>query len=185
MTVKDNSERRPIPGSPGYVAGADGSVWSYWQAGRWRKRLKEPRLLSVHRNSRTGYVMCRVARNGKQTTIAVHTLVLLAFRGKACGKQARHRNGNKSDNAISNLCWGTCKQNAADKFLHGTQPVGDRHHNAKLDRHTLSQIFYWRRKGLLQREIAAKLNVSRSRISEVLSGKAGILKYVELDDQAG
>ena len=168
--------RKGIPGYPGYAASEDGRIWSYWVPGRWRKRRKEPRQLSTHRNKQTGYHMCRVTKSsGKGCTVAVHTLVLLAFVGRRPRrKQARHEDGDKDNNRLSNLSYGTKKENAQDKFRHGTQAVGDDHHNTKLTRKKIKQVWYWRRKGLLQREIAAKLGVSQPLISAVLSEKEDV-----------
>ena len=175
---ESNVVRTGIPGYPGYAASADGRIWSYWEPGRWKRRLKIPRQLSTHINKDTGYEMARVKRrNGKFYTVAVHTLVLLAFKGPANGRLARHGPNGKGDNSSDNLSWGTSEENARDKFRDGTQPIGYTHHNAKLTPATVKQIFHWRRKGRTQAAIAAKLGVSQPTISAVLSGKARIVSH--------
>ena len=51
----------------------------------------------------------------------VHQLVLLTFRGKCPqGYESRHLNGDKLDNRLINLRWGTPQENHADRILHGT-----------------------------------------------------------------
>ena len=49
-------------------------------------------------------------------TVAVHTLVLEAFAGPApAGHEACHGNGDRSCNDLSNLRWGTHRENEQDK----------------------------------------------------------------------
>lgn len=66
-------------------------------------------------------------------TVPVHRLVLEAFVGpRRAGRQARHLNGDRYDNRLENLAWGTAKENAADKVRHGTQRRGELVHTALL-----------------------------------------------------
>lgn len=59
----------------------------------------------------------------------VHRLVLEVFVGPAPeGKEGAHLDGNPDNNSISNLKWKTPIENHADKFEHGTMPMGERHH---------------------------------------------------------
>lgn len=53
----------------------------------------------------------------------VHRLVLEAFVGPCPpGKQCRHLNGDKADNKLTNLAWGTPSENNYDRVRHGTHP---------------------------------------------------------------
>jgi hypothetical protein len=63
----------------------------------------------------------------------VHQLVAEAFIG-ACPEEMEvcHRDGNRANNALSNLRYDTRKNNHADKRLHGTHLVGDTCPAAKL-----------------------------------------------------
>jgi hypothetical protein len=60
--------------------------------------------------------------------------VLEAFAGPCPdGLTARHRDGNKTNNALTNLAWGTWAEQMADRRLHGTEtPTGERNHMAQL-----------------------------------------------------
>lgn len=56
----------------------------------------------------------------------VHSLVLEAFMGPPPeGQQVRHKNGNRGDARLSNLAYGTQKDNEADKLQHGTRRSGE------------------------------------------------------------
>jgi len=51
----------------------------------------------------------------------IHKLVLSVFVGpRPKGKETRHLDGDKTNNKLSNLCYGTKKQNEKDRIKHGT-----------------------------------------------------------------
>ncbi len=59
----------------------------------------------------------------------VHRLVLLAFRGEPpVGNECRHLNGNRTDNRLVNLAWGTHSENSIDQVIHGTHRETRRTH---------------------------------------------------------
>lgn len=62
---------------------------------------------------------------GKGNVRTVHSLVLENFDGPAReGFETRHLDGNKLNARLSNLMWGTPKDNGADKITHGTAKIG-------------------------------------------------------------
>ena len=66
---------------------------------------------------------------GRQRFHFVHRLVLAAFVGPCPeGMQCRHLDGNPANNAVQNLCWGTCSENNLDKLRHGTHPEARKTH---------------------------------------------------------
>lgn len=81
-----------------------------------------------------GYLMVKLYERGgrKSKSVYVHRLVLEAFIG-CCpeGMEACHEDGNKTNNNLSNLRWGTPKSNGEDKVRHGTTTLGlcGRHYN--------------------------------------------------------
>ncbi len=84
------------------------------------------RLLSLatHRGYRTVGLM----RGGVHSTHRVHRLVLEAFVGPGDGFQACHKNGDRADNRIENLYWGTNSDNQYDSVRHGTHVQARRTH---------------------------------------------------------
>src|SRR4051812_25002272 len=116
-------EYREIPRLPGYRFGSDGSVWS-----RWGRGAKHPgrdwMKLKTNANSHGYRSMCA---RGKVTL--VHHLILEAFVGPTPeGMECRHLNGERDDNRIANLAWGTRAENVADTIGMGRHgmPSGDR-----------------------------------------------------------
>ena len=68
-----------------------------------------------------GYLAVRLRNASRDRTVKVHTLVLEAFVGpKPDGLEARHLNGNSTDNRADNLVWGTRSENNLDRVAHGT-----------------------------------------------------------------
>jgi hypothetical protein len=111
-----------------------------------------------------GYVTVR-------SGVLVHRLVLIAFRGPADGRQSRHRDGSRANNRLSNLRWGTRKQNEADKIGHGRTNRGARNGQAKLSPRAVEHI----RRATGPRGIITALaelhGVSHGTVSMIRAGK--------------
>ena len=56
------------------------------------------------------------------------------------GQQCRHLDGDKSNNSLVNLCWGTSLENHADMKSHGTNARGDRHGRAKYTDKQIAEV---------------------------------------------
>lgn len=104
-----------------------------------------------------------------KTTIRVHQLVLRAFLGPAEGRVVRHRKAPKSNVVLSNLEYGTQKDNAADRRRDGTELFGSAKPFARLSEDRISAI---REDPRVQREIAAEYGVHQAVISRIKTGKA-------------
>ena len=69
-----------------------------------------------------GYLRVHLSKNNKSINRSIHQLVLEAFVGpKPDGLQGRHLNGNRLDNQLINLQWGTPSENQKDSIRHGTK----------------------------------------------------------------
>lgn len=69
----------------------------------------------------TGYLKVRLHRLGMRPTRPVHVLVCVAFHGPRPAKaDVRHCDGDKFNNAATNLTWGSRRENNLDAVAHGT-----------------------------------------------------------------
>jgi hypothetical protein len=68
------------------------------------------------------YPSVKLSKAGLTKTVYVHELVLLAFEGDRPASsersEIRHLDGDKLNNKLSNLKYGTTKENVADRKLH-------------------------------------------------------------------
>ena len=71
---------------------------------------------------RNGYLTVKLALAGHTRTTYVHELVLRAYKGPRPFTEERgeirHLNGDKTDNSLWNLAYGTVTENAADRIRH-------------------------------------------------------------------
>lgn len=134
-----------------YAVSDDGRVWSY----RYRRLL-------AGSMSRDGYRKVQILGKHK----FVHRLVAENF-VSGSGDQVRHLDGDKLNNAASNLAWGTCRQNILDKWNHGTMVVGERHHNNKIPE---SDVLLIRESSETNTALAKKYGVTRSAIYAIKKG---------------
>jgi hypothetical protein len=122
-------EWRPIPSYPDYEASSFGRV----------RRLTPYRTTYVGRictqmKCADGHYTVRLSIRGHLKGIGAHRLVCEAFHGPAPSPHhvAAHNNGIPADNVPKNLRWATHAENFADRYLHGTEPVGEKNPNARL-----------------------------------------------------
>ena len=102
-----------IPGFGGhYSITPEGAVYSSYGAGRWLKGAYD----------KDGYKVYALRYRGAVKLRKAHRLVLECFVGSPpAGKPlALHRNGDNSDNNVSNLYWGCNSDNMKDRKVHGT-----------------------------------------------------------------
>src|SRR3954464_2500914 len=128
---------RPIKRWPGYYAGSDGGIYTKG-LGRWSR-------LTAWFGGRSRCPYAKVTlygKRGRRRNFFVHNLIACAFVGRRPRKtsQVRHKDGDRFNNAPTNLSWGTKKANEADKVAHGTAARGERHGASKLDEEKVRRI---------------------------------------------
>jgi hypothetical protein len=168
----ENSAVREIPGFPGYFATADGRIWSAWRGGLRRVR-DDSRLKPMQSTPSNGYprVIVRSA-DGKKGSALVHRLVLLAFVGPCPdGCQACHNDGNRVNNAVTNLRWDTTASNHADRDRHGTTARGERNGWAKLTAADVAEIRRRSAAGETQEALGKAFGVRHASIGRILRGQ--------------
>lgn len=132
-------ELAPIPNWPGYLVSRDGRVFSCW---RQRHRGSGPAALLGSRSvidetprelstfdrmkrggEPSGYRSVCLRRDGAHRNLYVHELVLLAFVGPrpSPSHEILHGNGQRDDNRLENLRYGTVAENYDDRCSHGRQ----------------------------------------------------------------
>ena len=116
-----------------------------------------------------GYRCVDLCRPGKRENSKVHRLVLSAFAAPQSAKiDTRHLDGDRLNNKISNLKYGTRQDNINDTKKHGRIPNGERHWNSKLSDHEAVKIFKSKDR---QVDLAKKYNVSHTTIYDIQTRK--------------
>jgi len=165
-------EVRDLPGVPGYRVGSDGSVWTCKGGFGGRILTSTWRRMSTPITSIYPKVSICDGAGGKRDA-HVHTLVLETFVGP-CPPEcdvARHLDGNPSNNALSNLRWGTFTENESDKVLHGTKARGEKIFGARLTEKAVTEIKGRVGAGATVEKIAEDYGVHVCTIYRVLNGK--------------
>jgi len=157
-------EARYNAATPGYEITSDGLVFSI--ATNWRGYGK--RRMDAPVNSK-GYPSVRLTINGMRKRYLVHALVAKQYLPPRPSLQheIRHLDGNKLNNNVENLCWGTRKDNARDRELHGNTAKGSRNGFSKLSEIDVSEIRKLLSAGTSQRKVATAFNVSQRAIGRI------------------
>lgn len=145
---------RDVVGYEGlYQVSSEGRVRSLDRT--YGSRLYKGKLMNPSLEARSGYRVLGLHRNNKSRPARVHNLVLEAFVGPRPPRHdARHLNGDPTDNRLENLAWGTRRQNCIDAQIHGTWAHGESHGNAKLTAIQAQAIFLL--SGLMSRPAIAE-----------------------------
>jgi len=155
-----------VPGYPNYRVLSSGSVW-YRAGGRWVRKRPFP--------DRDGYLQLNLSAGGPKRRFRLHVVILMAFSGPCmAGQVCRHLDGDKTNNRLENLVWGTPKENAEDALRHGTALLGSRQSQSKLTEADVLEIR--RRAGEgpcgVQGKLAREYGVSDAIISHIVTQKA-------------
>ena len=139
---------RSVPKYEQYQVSTLGRVRSWKPIRGNAMKPVNPRIYNCKLNS-DGYP-CLVlygATRADKLYVTVPRLVLTVWRPGKEYLNALHKNGVKTDNRLSNLYWGTCKQNSEDSKRHGTWVHGTRVNTCKLTPEQVIQIRNQKRRG--------------------------------------
>lgn len=174
ITVEEIAKYRgvkvvPVMGFPNIYCMSDGSFWSTIRNfGKGPKELKQ-------RIDRNGYPMVSLWSPIKKKTInkVAHRLIARSFYGLPNYErpEVRHLDGNRANNNLDNLMWGTSKDNSDDAKRMGRIPSGENHHRAKLTNKQAEEICNFYINGeYTQHELAQKYNVKYGVINCIING---------------
>lgn len=116
-----------------------------------------------------------MTQEGKKKTYRVHRLVMMAFKPieNMDNLEVNHIDGDKKNNALSNLEWCSASENQKHAFQTGLQQPrkGEKSNFSKLTQADIDKIFELRNLGWLQKDIASQIGCTRSNISYILNHK--------------
>lgn len=150
----------PIPGYEPYMASNFG-------------RIKGTKVLTPVLTQH-GYHQVSLCVSGKKFSRFVHRLVAGAFIGPQPTPEhdVLHWDGDKTNNDLANLRWGTPLENNKDQERHGTRIKGSDHPNAKLDEGRVQAIRdLWHHGTLDQKAIAENFGVTRRTVNNIVRYK--------------
>lgn len=157
-------EWRPIPGYEPYEVSNLGRI----------KGVKGGNILTPVL-TQYGYHQVSLCVCGKKVARLVHRLVAYAFIGPQPSPEydVLHWDGIKTNNVLSNLRWGTPRDNNEDQVRHGTRIIGSRVGVSKLTEAQVRTIRdLWHHGKLSQLEIANAMNVHRRTVNGIVRGVA-------------
>jgi hypothetical protein len=165
---------KEVPDFPGYCAGTNGTVWSklvnVGQKSRpvgsswtWLKPMKCGRYRQIN-----------LYRDGRRYRNSVHRIVLETFVGPCPpGMLGLHRNDDSLNSRLSNIVWGTPKDNYADAVRNGGAHQGEKNGLAKLTESAVLEIREtYAAGGVTLAQLATKHRTQLSNISGIVRGKS-------------
>lgn len=144
-----------------------------------RRKIKPSRILSAYKR-KDGYLDISLSKNGERKVCLIHRIVATAFLENSTGLPiVNHKDGNKSNNHISNLEWCDNIQNSAHAWQTGLMRnhiKGSRVHFSKLTEADIPEIKRRISNSETHLSIANSYGVDQSIISCIKHGK--IWKHV-------
>lgn len=150
----------------------DGRVWRIAESCRWNGSRPCTRR-RAERLCPDGYMRVNASLHRERWTALAHRLVWVAARGPIPdGMEINHKDGDKTNNRLSNLEVVTPSENVRHSLavLGRKRARGERHPNAVLDEATVRTIRTRVGAGETRKAVAHDLGVSRSAVERVVSG---------------
>jgi len=162
---------RRVPGFPDYEASSDGQIRSVErviQQKNGSKRKFPSKVLTPGLNTRGYHIVTLIGPDRSRNTRPIHRIVLETFdRPRKEGEECRHLDGNHQNNALTNICWGTPRENMDDKIAHGTYVRGERVGNSVLKEDQVCSIYRKAHAGASMDDLAKEYGISRQSIEAI------------------
>lgn len=163
---------KDIPGYSGYQASTLGRIRSFWMH-RKHYLVTTPHILKTW--NRTGYRAIELCVEKKRNLLAVHCLVLLAFVGPPPkSMECLHCDGNKINNKLTNLRYGTRSENLYDSVRHGTHVnlKGSENPSSKLSEDQVVSMRSLNSKGFSTKYLVEKFKTCKSNVRMIVTRKS-------------
>jgi len=163
-------EWRPVVGYEGrYEVSNEGRVRSYCERGGHYRILPTSHEMRQSRMGRyRGVALCDGV--GKARKTYVHRMVMGAFGGsRPSGCEVRHLDGDRLNNRIDNLAWGTRAENMQDMVRHGRTQRGEKFYGTHLTDLDVVHIRQLAEAGMPRGELALMYGLSAGGIHHIVS----------------
>ena len=151
---------KPYPHNVDYLVSKKGQVWS----------TKTDRFL-IPWVTAQGYRTVELYSCPKIMTRTIHRMVLETYVGdRPKGMECRHLDGNKENNCLDNLVWGSVKENREDAKKHCLID-GVKFCKSKLSPKEIRGIIDMGELGIRQKDIASCFSVHPSHVGRILRGE--------------
>lgn len=151
---------KPAPGYAGYEISDAGRVRS----------LKHGRARVLRGGfNQEGYLRFYPSIENIKFCADVHRVVMMAFhpRSDASDLKVRHLDGNKANNALSNLRWGTAQENSDDMVRHDRSTKGSRSANTRLTEQDVERARSELASGATLKQICQRYLIAKSTASYI------------------
>lgn len=149
-------------------------------AGRVRSKTRKVNARGGKTAIRRGKVLKPVCKQGRYLAVTlsdndrrkqhlIHNLVTVTFIGpKPKNTQVCHTNGNKHDNRLVNLRYGTVDENTADRYKNDEIAHGENHGMAKLTEKQVRHILTCKESNLA---LSLKYDVTEDHVANIRRGR--------------
>lgn len=146
--------------------------WPYEASNLGRFRNSRTGRLRKTVPHKSGYLNIQLRNAGQFKTCQAHRLVAIAFHGEPPSPkhEVAHRNGNRHDNAASNLRWVLHVENMRDRDSHGTTARGTRNGKLKYSDDQVSMVRELHASGLGNRRISKMTGIPRQTVMAYMKG---------------
>lgn len=126
----------------------------------------------IIKQSETRYPHVGLSCRNKSKTWQIHTLVAAAFIGpRPNGMVVRHKDDNKKNIRVGNLCYGTQKENINDSIANGKIRIGEMNVNSSLTDSSVLEIRNLHTLGKTMADIARAFSVSEFCVASIVKGR--------------